>query len=230
MYFQRKGRSIFRNRLPQLSQKSPKMRFRPLPANQTSNGVAWAFSVTSSPSDADRRHSTYIISGTSLQDLIPLRYGNLEVNAMVLCSSTQDNHWLANCGSKGNQIVKLFDAHAELFVLQFIGPLSQMVIKDVAMKTEAVRSSGRNAHFVIIDGQDTARLFYAYGHLSETIACILMPSCATRQYDTVVTAGFSGIRILRHGTLRRYRAFSLIPTECPCHRHDASESRACFAT
>jgi hypothetical protein len=75
-----------------------------------------------------------------------------------------------DCGAKGSQLVKLFDAPAVLFVVQFIGPISQMVIKDVAMKTETLRSRGKDAHFLIMDGQDTARLLYAYGFFSKKAA------------------------------------------------------------
>jgi hypothetical protein len=72
---------------------------------------------------------------------------------------------IKHCGSKGTQLVRLFDAPADLFVVQFTGRISEMVIKDVAVKVEALRGRGKEAHFLIIDGQDTARVLHAYGKL-----------------------------------------------------------------
>ncbi|MFH1011988.1 MAG: hypothetical protein V1784_12230 [bacterium] len=70
---------------------------------------------------------------------------------------------IKHCGSKGNQLVRLFDAPADLFVIQFTGRIAEMVIKDVGGKVAALRGRGKQAHFLIMDGQDTARVLYAYG-------------------------------------------------------------------
>jgi hypothetical protein len=70
-----------------------------------------------------------------------------------------------HCGSKGNQLVRLFDAPADLFIIQFIGRIAEMVIKDVEGKVAALHGRGKQAHFLIMDGQDTARVLYAYGKL-----------------------------------------------------------------
>jgi hypothetical protein len=70
-----------------------------------------------------------------------------------------------HCGSKGNQLVRLFDAPADLFVIQFTGRVAEMVIKDVKGKVDVLRGRGKEAHFLIMDGQDTARVLYAYGKL-----------------------------------------------------------------
>jgi hypothetical protein len=71
-----------------------------------------------------------------------------------------------HCGSKGNQLVRLFDAPADLFVVQFTGRIAEMVIKDVEGKIAALRSRGKEAHYLIMDGQDTARVLYAYGKIN----------------------------------------------------------------
>ena len=70
-----------------------------------------------------------------------------------------------HCGTKGNQLVRLFDAPAELFVIQFTGRIAEMVVKDVEGKVAAKRDQGRRVHFLIMDGQDTARVLHAYGFL-----------------------------------------------------------------
>ncbi|MCF7965942.1 MAG: hypothetical protein K9L79_10435 [Methylobacter tundripaludum] len=72
---------------------------------------------------------------------------------------------IANCGKNGDQIVRLFQCPAELFVIQYVGPISEAVIHDCEEKTSLRRAEGKNANYLIMDGQDTARLLYAYGKL-----------------------------------------------------------------
>lgn len=70
---------------------------------------------------------------------------------------------IADCGKNGDQIVRLFESPAELFVVQFVGAISEAVIKDVETKVEHGRFQGKRAWFLILDGQDTARLLGATG-------------------------------------------------------------------
>ena len=72
---------------------------------------------------------------------------------------------IADCGHNGDQIVRLFDTPADLFVVQYVGPISDLLIKDVQGKTVQLQSNGKTAHFLIMDGQDTARLLNAYGKM-----------------------------------------------------------------
>ena len=72
---------------------------------------------------------------------------------------------LSDCGKNGDQVIRLFQSPAELFVVQYIGPISDAVIQDVCSKVRLRRAEGLPAHFLVMDGQDTARLLKAYGHL-----------------------------------------------------------------
>jgi hypothetical protein len=72
---------------------------------------------------------------------------------------------IADCGHNGDQVVRLFDTPADLFVVQYVGPVSDFLIKDVQGKTAQLQSKGRTAHFLVMDGQDTARVLKAYGKL-----------------------------------------------------------------
>lgn len=72
---------------------------------------------------------------------------------------------IAHCGKNGDQLVRLFTVPADLFVVQYVGPVAEMLIKDVQGKVAELRTQGKEAHFLIMDGQDTARLLYAYGKL-----------------------------------------------------------------
>lgn len=72
---------------------------------------------------------------------------------------------IADCGKRGDQIVRLFDTPADLFVVQYVGPISDFLIKDVQAKVANLRASGKEASFLIMDGQDTARVLHAYGKL-----------------------------------------------------------------
>ncbi len=69
---------------------------------------------------------------------------------------------IRDCGTNGDQIVHLFDAPVQLFVIQHVQGISEELIKDVQGKVDVKRSQGENAWFLIINGQDLARLFTAY--------------------------------------------------------------------
>lgn len=72
---------------------------------------------------------------------------------------------IADCGKNGDQIVRLFQSPAELFVVQYVGPISEAVVHDLHSKTSLRRTQGASANYLVIDGQDTARLLYAYDKL-----------------------------------------------------------------
>lgn len=72
---------------------------------------------------------------------------------------------IADCGKNGDQLLRLFHSPADLFVVQYVGPVSDAVISDAHGKTMQKRAQGSAANFLVIDGQDTARLLLAYGKL-----------------------------------------------------------------
>lgn len=72
---------------------------------------------------------------------------------------------IKDCGHNGDQIVRLFDSPAQLFVVQSVGEVSESVVKDVAGKVDLLRSRGGLAWYCIMNGQDTARVLRAYGKL-----------------------------------------------------------------
>ena len=72
---------------------------------------------------------------------------------------------IADCGRNGDQLVRLFTTPADLFIVQYVRRIAEMLIKDVQGKVTEMQSQGKTAHFLIIDGQDTARLLHAYGKL-----------------------------------------------------------------
>jgi hypothetical protein len=77
---------------------------------------------------------------------------------------------IGDCGINGDQLVRLFTTPADLFIVQYIGPIAELLIKDVQGKVTVLRSQAKIAHFLIMDGQDTARLLYAYGKLSQPLS------------------------------------------------------------
>lgn len=70
---------------------------------------------------------------------------------------------IRDCGRNGDQLVRLFQSPAQVFVVQFVGNISESVISDCETKVRAIRAEGKDACYCIIDGQDTARLLKAYG-------------------------------------------------------------------
>ena len=77
---------------------------------------------------------------------------------------------ISDCGKNGDQIIRLLDCPAELFVIQFVGNISEMVIKDIESKVAEKRSQDKKAWYLIMDGQDTARVLMAYSKLAQNAA------------------------------------------------------------
>jgi hypothetical protein len=73
---------------------------------------------------------------------------------------------IADCGTNGDQVVRLFKSPADLFVIQFVGNISEAVMDHAHGEIARLKTQGREAQFLTIDGQDTARLLCAYGKLT----------------------------------------------------------------
>lgn len=72
---------------------------------------------------------------------------------------------IKHCGKQGNQLLKLFDSPAEIFAVQFVGKISESVVRDAVQKTQTLRLKNQRATLLIIDGQDTARLLLAFNKI-----------------------------------------------------------------
>jgi len=70
---------------------------------------------------------------------------------------------ISDCGKSGDQLVRLAESPASLFVVQYIGHISEAVIKDTEGKVQKLRAECRESRYCIKDGQDTARVLRAYG-------------------------------------------------------------------
>lgn len=70
---------------------------------------------------------------------------------------------IKHCGVNGDQIGRLCQSAATLFVVQFVGQISEAIVSDIDGKVRLARTQGKEALYCIIDGQDTARLLLAYG-------------------------------------------------------------------
>jgi hypothetical protein len=72
---------------------------------------------------------------------------------------------IKHCGQNGDQLLRLCNSPARLFVVQFVGRISEAVVSDIDGKVRHARTQGRNACYCTMDGQDTARVLRAYGEL-----------------------------------------------------------------
>lgn len=77
----------------------------------------------------------------------------------------KDTLEIRDCGKNGDQILRLLDSPAQLFVIQFVGNVSESVIKDVDNKVSELRSRNKMSYYCVMNGQDTARVLHAYGKL-----------------------------------------------------------------
>lgn len=72
---------------------------------------------------------------------------------------------IAKCGHNGDQIVRLFDAPANLYIIQHVDEIDERVVRDLKEKIELRIKKGEACQMCIIDGTDTARILKAYGKL-----------------------------------------------------------------
>jgi hypothetical protein len=72
---------------------------------------------------------------------------------------------LDDLGKRADQLQRLFEVPADIYVVQYVGPISEAVIKDLSERVELARSRGREVVGCPIDGQDTARLLRAFGSI-----------------------------------------------------------------
>ncbi len=72
---------------------------------------------------------------------------------------------IKKCGDNGDQIVRLVEAPADLYIIQHVGEIDERVIKDLKGKVQLRNSQGDNCQMCIIDGTDTARILVAYGKI-----------------------------------------------------------------
>lgn len=70
---------------------------------------------------------------------------------------------IAKCGKNGDQIQRLFQSPADIFIVQYNGEIDERVLEECRQKVALLRSEGKTiSFFTIIDGLDTARLLAAY--------------------------------------------------------------------
>ena len=72
---------------------------------------------------------------------------------------------IKHCGANGDQLLRLCNSPAKLFVVQFVGNISEAVVSDIDGKVRQARAEGKDAWYCIMDGQDTARVLRAYNEL-----------------------------------------------------------------
>lgn len=72
---------------------------------------------------------------------------------------------ISDCGKNGDQIQRLFKSPADVFIIQFVGPITEAVTEEARSKTLLLRHEGKDVQFCIIDGYDTARVLKAYGKI-----------------------------------------------------------------
>ncbi len=72
---------------------------------------------------------------------------------------------IKHCGVNGDQLLRLCNSPAKLFVIQFVGRISEAVVSDIDGKVRHARDQGKEAWYCIMDGQDTARVLSAYAEL-----------------------------------------------------------------
>ncbi len=72
---------------------------------------------------------------------------------------------IKHCGKNADQVIRLFQSPADLFVIQFVGNIAEAVIHQAHAEIARLKTHGKEAQFLIMDGQTTARVLHAYGKI-----------------------------------------------------------------
>jgi hypothetical protein len=96
-----------------------------------------------------------------------IKFGGRRIRAAFLLKGkgTKGKLTIRKCGKNGDQIVRLVEAPADLYVIQHVGEIDERVISDLRSKIQLMNSQGKNCQMCIIDGTDTARILKAYGKI-----------------------------------------------------------------
>lgn len=97
--------------------------------------------------------SNIIVNGSPRPTAFLLKGNGLRSNRMEI----------KDCGKNGDQIIRLFQSPADLFVIQFVGNIAESVIQHAHGEVARLKTQGREVHFLLMDGQNTARVLHAYG-------------------------------------------------------------------
>ena len=80
-------------------------------------------------------------------------------------SGTKGKLTITKCGKKGDQIVRLVEAPADIYVIQHVDAIDERVIRNLHGKIQLMNNEGKNCRMCIVDGPDTARILLAYGKI-----------------------------------------------------------------
>lgn len=97
--------------------------------------------------------SNVVVNGTRRASAFLLKGNGIQVQTMEI----------KHCGKNGDQLVRLFESPADLFVVQYVGNVSEAILKDVEGKVDQLKARGKEVAYCVINGLDTARLLHAYG-------------------------------------------------------------------
>jgi hypothetical protein len=110
--------------------------------------------------------------GGEMNDLVSsnVKINGNRVRAVFLLkgSGTSGKLTIKKCGANGDQIVRLVEAPADLYVVQHVDEIDQRVVYDLQDKVEHRRKKGEVCQMCVIDGTDTARILSAYGYIERT--------------------------------------------------------------
>lgn len=96
-----------------------------------------------------------LVNGARHETAFPLKGNGLRSPVMEI----------KHCGRNGDQILRLCNSPAKLYVIQFVGRISETIVSDIDGKVRHARTQGKSAWYCIMDSQDTARVLRAYGEL-----------------------------------------------------------------
>ncbi len=92
---------------------------------------------------------------------VTLKGERVDTAFMLKGPGTKGTMQIGKAGKRGDQIQRLFESPADLFIIQYVRKMEDRFVKHIKQKAKVTKAK----YFCIIDGTDTARLLEAYGYL-----------------------------------------------------------------
>lgn len=109
--------------------------------------------------------------GDSATDILTstVRIGGDRARAALLLNgaATRGKLTLKKCGKDAAQIARLVAVPAELYILQHVDQIDSRVIRELKTNIQSLNGEGKQCRTCVVDGIDTARIFLAYGKISQ---------------------------------------------------------------
>jgi hypothetical protein len=86
---------------------------------------------------------------------------------MLKGNGTPGKLTIRKCGKNGDQILRLVEEPARLFIVQHVDSIDSNVVRLMEIAVGSIAKDSRKLYYSVLDGVETARLLLAYGFINQ---------------------------------------------------------------